>query len=113
MDRMIYWFDVKTGVPTNAELYRLELKVDHSPAEAIAQIKEKGYMMRFQGRLSDKTRYTGRLLLVGIGYDKKTKLHVCQIEVGIGYDTPDNHFALILRKYAGGCPAFLEKNRLK
>lgn len=59
----------------------LELKVDHSPAEAIDQIKEKGYMMRFQGRLAEKTIYTGRLLLVGIGYDKKTKQHACQVEV--------------------------------
>ena len=59
----------------------LELKVDHSPTEAIAQMKDKGYMLRFRGKIAEKPRYTGRILLVGIGYDKKTKQHACQVEV--------------------------------
>ena len=32
----------------------LELKVDHKPEEAIAQIKEKEYALRFQGKNSRK-----------------------------------------------------------
>lgn len=59
----------------------LELKVDHTPEEAIAQIKEKQYALRFYGKLGEKRGYTGRILAVGIGYDKKTKRHSCMIEV--------------------------------
>ena len=59
----------------------LELKVDHSTEEAISQIKEKKYSLRFQGKLAEKSKYTGRILAVGIGYDKKTKKHNCKIEV--------------------------------
>ena len=58
----------------------LELKVDHTPEEAIAQIKEKKYMMKFQGKLGEQSKYTGRILAVGIGYDKKTKKHCCKVE---------------------------------
>ena len=59
----------------------LELKIDHTPEEAIAQIKEKQYALKFQGKLGETSRYTGRILAVGIGYDKKTKKHRCKIEV--------------------------------
>ena len=59
----------------------LELKVDHSPEEAIVQIKEKDYLLRFSGKIAEEKRYTGRILLVGIGYDKETKEHRCQVEV--------------------------------
>ena len=59
----------------------LELKVDHAPEEAIAQIKEKEYILRFRGKLGETPKYTGRILLVGIGYQKKTKEHACRIEV--------------------------------
>lgn len=58
----------------------LELKVDHSPEEAIQQIKNKQYALRFKGRIGDRKEYTGRILAVGIGYDKKTKKHHCKIE---------------------------------
>ena len=51
----------------------LELKVDHTPEEAIAQIKEKEYV----DALKD---YHGDLLLAGINYSKKTKKHSCVIE---------------------------------
>lgn len=63
-----------------ADCIILELKVDHTPEEAIAQIKEKPYALRFLGKLGEKRRYTGRILAVGIGYDKKTKKHGCRIE---------------------------------
>lgn len=58
----------------------LELKVDHTPDEAIAQIKEKEYALRLKGKLAEKMRYTGRILAVGIGYDKGTKQHRCKVE---------------------------------
>lgn len=60
----------------------LELKVDHTPEEAIAQIKRKQYALKFAGTLGDaRKRYTGRILAVGIGYDKKSKQHGCKVEV--------------------------------
>ena len=58
-----------------------ELKVDHTPEEAIAQIKEKEYALRFKGKMAERERYTGRILAVGISYDKETKEHACKIEV--------------------------------
>lgn len=58
----------------------LELKVDHTPEEAIAQIKERDYALRFQGKAAEKEKYTGRILAVGISYDKETKEHACKVE---------------------------------
>ena len=58
----------------------LELKVNHTPEEAIAQIKEKEYALRFRGKISEKSKYTGRILAVGISYDKETKEHSCKVE---------------------------------
>ena len=59
----------------------LELKVDHTPEEAISQIKDKKYALKFQGKLEEQPKYTGRILAVGIGYDKQTKEHSCKVEV--------------------------------
>ena len=59
----------------------LELKVNHSPEEAISQIKNKKYALKFQGKLAEQPKYTGRILAVGIGYDKQTKKHDCKVEV--------------------------------
>ncbi|MDO5416564.1 MAG: AAA family ATPase, partial [Lachnospiraceae bacterium] len=53
----------------------LELKVDYTPEAAIKQIKERKYLLRFQGKLGEPSYYTGRILAVGIGYDKGTKTH--------------------------------------
>ena len=51
----------------------VELKWNKDARTAIQQIKEKKY--------PDKVRqYTGKMLLVGINYDKKTKEHSCIIE---------------------------------
>lgn len=58
----------------------LELKVDHTPEEAIHQIKEKKYISRFSGKLGELPQYTGRILAVGIGYKKKTKQPLCAVE---------------------------------
>ena len=59
----------------------LELKVDHTPDEAIAQIKEKEYALRLKGKLAENMRYTGNILAVGIGYDRESKKHKCKVEV--------------------------------
>lgn len=58
----------------------LELKVDSSPEEAIKQIKEKNYALRFTGKLGEAVKYTGRILAVGISYNRKTKEHFCRVE---------------------------------
>ena len=58
----------------------LELKVDHTPEEAIAQIKEKEYALRFKGKTAEQGKYTGRILAVGISYNKETKEHNCKVE---------------------------------
>lgn len=51
----------------------IELKWNHSSGGAIEQIKENGYCDAISG-------YGGDILLVGINYDEKEKVHTCQIE---------------------------------
>lgn len=51
----------------------IELKWDKTAEGAIRQIKEKKYTDAFGS-------YTGKILLAGINYNKKTKKHECQIE---------------------------------
>lgn len=65
----------------NADAFILELKVDSTPEEAIEQIKNKNYALRFRGRIGDSFQYTGKILAVGISYDRKTKKHACKIEI--------------------------------
>lgn len=50
----------------------VELKWDHSAEGAIRQIEKKKYVTGLKD-------YSGELLLVGINYDKKTKIHTCII----------------------------------
>lgn len=59
----------------------LELKVDHSAEEAVQQIKDRGYALRFRGRLGEERQYTGRILAVGIAYWRDDKKHRCVVEV--------------------------------
>lgn len=59
----------------------IELKVDDSPETALQQIKDKNYAMKFQGKVGEQPRTTGRIILVGIGYNRKDKVHRCRIEV--------------------------------
>lgn len=59
----------------------LELNVDSSPEEAIRQIKTRKYDLRFRERIGEEQKYTGRILAVGISYNKKTKKHICRVEV--------------------------------
>ena len=51
----------------------VELKWNRSARGAIRQIKEKKYVRALEG-------YEGKILLVGINYDKKTKKYKCSIE---------------------------------
>ncbi|MDD3403796.1 MAG: AAA family ATPase [Hespellia sp.] len=51
----------------------VELKWDKSAEGAISQIKKKQYCQSLD-------EYKGNLLLVGINYDKKTRMHECKIE---------------------------------
>ena len=51
----------------------VELKWNHDAETAISQIKEKGYADALQ-------HYAGKVILVGINYDKKTRSHECLIE---------------------------------
>ena len=51
----------------------VELKWNKNARTALQQIKEKKYPASIKG-------YTGNILLVGINYDEKTKVHECLIE---------------------------------
>ena len=50
-----------------------ELKWDKSSLTALDQIKERRYLNALQG-------FSGQVLLVGINYDRKAKIHECRIE---------------------------------
>ena len=65
----------------NADCIILELEVNQTPEEAIWQIKDKKYALRFKGKIGEEPRYTGRILAVGISYDKQQKKHFCRVEV--------------------------------
>ncbi len=54
----------------------VELKYDKTPESAIEQIKERQYPEALR-------EYQGRLLLVGINYDKESKEHFCVIEESV------------------------------
>ncbi|WP_125140981.1 PD-(D/E)XK nuclease domain-containing protein [Clostridium transplantifaecale] len=51
----------------------LKLKVGHTPQEAIQQIKDKEYALRFRRHLGESPWYSGRILAIGISYDKVTE----------------------------------------
>lgn len=51
----------------------VELKWNQSASTALTQIREKDYPESIR-------EYTGKILLIGINYDKKTKVHQCKIE---------------------------------
>ncbi|MCD7862552.1 MAG: ATP-binding protein [Lachnospiraceae bacterium] len=59
----------------------IELKVDDTPQEALKQIKNRNYALKFQGKLGEQPKTTGRIILVGIGYWRKDKVHRCRIEI--------------------------------
>jgi hypothetical protein len=51
----------------------VELKCDKTAKGAIEQVKEKNYTEKIQ-------QYTGKIILVGINYDRETKMHSCVVE---------------------------------
>lgn len=51
----------------------VELKWDKSAQTALQQIKDKQYPQVLAG-------YQGKVLLIGISYDKKNKVHACEME---------------------------------
>jgi len=61
----------KQGIDKPALL--VELKYDKSAETAIVQIKRKNYVRTLRD-------YKGDILLVGINYDKNSKVHQCVIE---------------------------------
>ena len=75
-----YW---TSSGPYDELFYYIELKVNHPAKEAIRQIKDRRYALRFEGKISGKPEYTGRILAVGIAYDKNDpqKRHECKVEV--------------------------------
>lgn len=58
---------------TDKPMFLVELKWNRTAEGAIGQMKEKGYMQEIKN-------YGGRLLLVGVNYDAKSKRHTCRIE---------------------------------
>lgn len=61
----------------------IELKINHTAADAIRQIKERQYALRFEGKFGEVPEYTGRILAVGIAYNKNDpqKSHECKVDV--------------------------------
>lgn len=57
--------------------------MNHTAEDAVRQIKDRQYALRFEGKLGEKSEYTGRILAVGIAYhkDNKDKKHECKVEV--------------------------------
>lgn len=67
----------------NDDCIIIELKENHTADEAIQQIKDRQYALRFEGKLGENPEYTGRILAVGIAYNKddENKRHECKVEV--------------------------------
>lgn len=59
----------------------LELKVNSTPEKALQQIRDKGYVLKFRGKMGEKKRQPKKICLAGIGYSKRTKKHRCKVEV--------------------------------
>ena len=59
----------------------LELKAGHTPEEALRQIRDRKYVLKFEGKIGEKRQYAGRILGVGIAYDRDTKVHSCKVEL--------------------------------
>ena len=60
-------------------------KFAHSPqvSEVEQQIKDRRYAQSFHGKLGEEPKCTGRILAVGIAYNRKDpgKRHTCKVEV--------------------------------
>lgn len=73
----------------SADALILELKIDSTPDEATQQIRDKKYALRFQEKFGERPKYTGRILAVGISYERETKKHACKVEELIYKGDPD------------------------
>ncbi|MCD8105719.1 MAG: ATP-binding protein [Lachnospiraceae bacterium] len=71
----------------------VELKVDDTVESAIQQIRDRNYVLGFEGKLGDRPKCTGRILAVGIAYNRKgpNKRHTCRVEVLRGRKTSNNY----------------------
>lgn len=67
----------------NDDAIIIGLKVNHTAEDAIRQIKERQYALRFEGKFGENPEYTGRVLAVGIAYHKEdaNKRHQCKVEI--------------------------------
>ena len=63
-----------------ADAIILELKVNTSPEEPLHRSAKENYALRLKGKPGDIPKYTGRILAVGLSYDKTTKKHSCRVE---------------------------------
>ena len=68
-------------VDKSADCIILELKIDHTPDEAIRQIEDKNYALCFRRKTAEASKFTGKIRAVGIGYSKKTKKHSCKVKI--------------------------------
>lgn len=59
----------------------IELKVDDTADHAIQQIKDRRYARSFDGKAGEEAKCTGRILAVGIAYDRRDKRHTCKVEI--------------------------------
>ena len=60
----------------------LELKVDQTPEEAIKQIKEKDYILRFKGKLGEHRQCPQNILAVGIDvYKRQVLIWQCFLKI--------------------------------
>jgi hypothetical protein len=56
----------------------VELKMNQSAESALAQIKERRYVEALRSYTDNNP--SAQILLVGVNYDKETKVHTCVIE---------------------------------
>ena len=57
-------------IQKNDDAIIIELKVNHTAEEAVKQIRNRQYALKFEGKIGEKPEYTGRILAVGISYSK-------------------------------------------
>lgn len=56
-------------------------KLNNYWTKAGEYVELKDYVLRFQGKIGEQPKTAGRIILVGIGYYRKDKVHRCRIEM--------------------------------
>lgn len=81
--RRLYNTHFVVGALSFNQIWIVELKVDGTVDSAIQQIKDRRYAQSFHGKLGEEPKCTGRILAVGIAYNRKDpgKRHTCKVEV--------------------------------